>query len=87
MSDVNYFTNNTFRVLSCLYDMRGSDNIARVTQQEVADRLGISRISCNRILQSLKTEGYVISDETHVGRYTVTEIAISVIETFRKIGK
>ena len=87
MSNVNYFTNDNFRVLSYLFDMKGSDNVARITQQEVADSLKISRITCNRIFQALKLREYIIPDPLHLGRYTLTNKAIKVVTMFRKSDK
>lgn len=87
MSQINCFTNDTFRALAYLYDVRGSDNRARITQQEVADELGISRATINKIMNELKSEGYIEQDGTHVGRYILTNKAILVIKTFRSLDK
>lgn len=87
MSQINCFTNDNFRTLSYLYDIKGVDNRARITQQEIADALGISRATINKIMSELKKEGYIQQDSNFMGRYIVTDSAISVIDTFRSINK
>lgn len=87
MSNVKYFTNDKFRALAYLYDVKGNDNRARITQQEVADELGLSRVTINGIFKQLKDDGYLQQDTVHIGRYLLTEKAISAIETFRNSDK
>lgn len=87
MSNVKYFTNDKFRALAYLYDMKGSDNRARITQQEVADELGLSRVTINGIFKQLKDDGYLQQDTVHIGRYLLTEKAISAVEMFRASDK
>ena len=84
---IKCFINDNFQTLSYLYDIRGEDNRARITQQEVADALGVSRSTLNKIMNELKKEGYIKQDGNYMGRYIVTDAAISVIETFRSIDK
>ena len=84
---IKCFINDNFRTLSYLYDIKGEDNRARITQQEVADALGVSRSTLNKNKKKLKKEGYVEQDGNYMGRYVVTDAAISVIETFRSIDK
>ena len=60
MSNVKYFTNDKFRTLAYLYDVKGNDNRARITQQEVADELGLSRVTMNGIFKQLKEDGYYL---------------------------
>lgn len=83
MSNVKTFTNDNFRTLAYLYDIKGNDNRARITQQEIADEMNLSRATVNRIIKQLKDEDYIIQDSVHIGRYLLTDKAISVIETFR----
>ena len=84
---IKCFINDNFKTLSYLYDIKGEDNRARITQQEVADALGVSRSTLNKIMNELKKEGYIEQDGNYMGRYVVTDAAISVIETFRSIDK
>ena len=87
MSQIQYFTNDNFRTLAYLYDMKGSNNKAHITQQEIADDLELSRVTVNKIMGELKSSGYLEQDGKHLGRYILTEKALSVIETFRMIEK
>ena len=83
MSQIDCFTNDKFSVLAHLYDVRGSDNKARITQQEIADYLDLSRATINKIMRELKEEGYVELDGVHVGRYVLMDKAMTVIRMFR----
>ena len=87
MSNVETFTNDNFKILAHLYDIRGNDNYARITQQEIADEMELSRATINRIVKQLKDENYIVQDSVHIGRYLLTEKAISAIETFRNSDK
>ena len=53
------FLNNTFDVLSFLYDIKNENNIIRITQQEVADELHMSRITVNKTFNLLKDNNYM----------------------------
>lgn len=83
MSNIQCFTNDRFRALSYLYDIRDDENCAYITQQDVADGLGISRVTISGIFKQLKDEQYIEQNSTNVGKYTLTKKAIVAIETFR----
>ena len=87
MSNIELFTNDTFRVLAYLHDIRDKNNCARTTQQEVADELGLSRVTVHNIFKQLKERWYIAQDLEHVGRYFLTDEALSVIEAFRCVEK
>ena len=87
MSHIKYFTNDNFRILAYLYDAKSANGKVHITQQEVADDLEISRATVNKIMGELRETGYIEQDGKHVGRYILTENALSVIETFRNVGK
>ena len=84
MTNVQYFTNDKYKVLSCLYDSRGNDGISRMTQQEVADTLGLSRVTINVLFKQLKEDGYLVKDMNRASKHMLTEKAITTIEMFRK---
>ena len=81
------FLNNTFDVLSFLYDIKNENNIIRITQQEVADKLHMSRITVNKTFNLLKDNNYIIQDKTHVGMYILTQNALFLIKSINKINK
>ena len=87
VSQVRYFTNDNFRTLAYLYDAKSSNGKVHITQQEIADDLNVSRATVNKIMGELKEAGYIEPDGKHVGRYILTEQAMTVIETFRTIEK
>jgi len=55
------------RLLTDLSDEAGSERVLRykLTQQDIADRVGSSREMVNRIMKELAAGGYVIADDTH----------------------
>ena len=85
MSNPEALINDNFKVLSYLYDNRDKENVIRYTQGEIADAMGLSRPTVNGIFKQLKEAGYLIQDTTRIGRYYLTDDAIKVIETFRKL--
>lgn len=87
MSNVNYFTNDKFRVLACLYDARGTDGSTRITQQEVADELNLSRVTINGIFKQLKDDGYLQRDPARASKHFLTNKAIMAVEMFRASDK
>ena len=87
MSKIQYFTNDNFRTLAYLYDIRNPQNKAHITQQEIADALEVSRVKKNKIIGELKKAEYITQDGNYNGRYILTDKAISMIETFRSIEK
>jgi len=87
MSNVENLTNTKFKVLSYLYDIKGKDNLVKVTQSEIVSEFGMSRGSVNNIFKNLKDKGYLVHDNSHIGRYYLTEEAIRAVEMFRKSDK
>ena len=85
MANPSVLTNDNFNVLAYLYDNRDKENVIRYTQGEIADAIGFSRPTVNGIFKQLKEAGYLIQDTTRIGRYYLTDDAIKVIETFRKL--
>ena len=85
MINTNIFVNDTFRALSVLYDLRDDKNLIRITQQELADVLQISRPTVNIIFTKLRNEGYLMQDKDRVAHYYLTVDAIKVIKMFRKL--
>ena len=79
------FTNDNFRVLAYLYDNMDASRLVKITQQEVSDALGISRVTINKIFKQLKDGDYITQDSTKVGRYYLTEASSRLVESFRQI--
>lgn len=83
MTNVQYFTNDKFRVLECVYDARGLDGVARITQQEIAEKLGLSRVTINNIFSQLITNGYLLKDLNRASKYMLSDKAIASVVVFR----
>jgi biotin operon repressor len=73
-------------MLAYLYEVRNPNtNTANVTQDELAERLYISRATVNKIIKNLRDAGYVRFDANHVGRYILADKSITVVETFKQL--
>jgi DNA-binding IclR family transcriptional regulator len=82
MQNRDFFTNDRFKALEYMYEERGKNNFVRITQQEVASELDLSRMTVNIIFKQLKENGY-IQEAGHVAKYLLTEKAMKTIEAFR----
>ena len=87
MEQLNQFLTDNYHTLSYLYDNSSQDNKISITQQEIADAIGLSRTTVNRIMQELKRDGYLISDEGHPGRYVITPQAIILLKNIKTVHK
>lgn len=87
MTNVEYFTNDSFKVLAYCYDMRNAKNVAYVTQKEMAEELAISFATINKFVGELKRDGYLAQDGNHTARYILTDKAIITVEAFRNADK
>ena len=84
---INYFTNNRFRVLFCLCESMDSNCCARISQQEVAERLNLSRMTVNTIFKQLREDGFIEQDSIRPMNNVVTQKAISIIDVFKQMNK
>ena len=83
---MNLFLNSNYALLSHLHSIMNPDGVSHITQQELADKIMVSRITVNKMIQDLKREEYVIVDPRHIGRYRLTEKAIVLVESFQEIN-
>ena len=79
-----FFTNN-FLILPHLCNLRDYDNIAHITQQELANAFEISRATVNKIIGDLMLSGYLKQDGRHLGRYVISKEAIRIVETCKSV--
>ena len=82
MPNIDFFTNSNFKVLNYLYENKGKDNLVKITQDEIGQALNMNRTTINYIMKGLKEKGYIIHDESRVGRYYLTKEAIKIVENF-----
>lgn len=87
MPNIEQFTTDNFRILSYLCKIKGKDNKVSVTQQEIADKFGLSRATVNKIIGELKAEGYIELDGNHIGRYIINPQTINLINAFNNAIK
>lgn len=86
MPDLEFFVNDNYTMLAYLYNIRNPNtNTANVTQDELAEKLYISRATVNKLIKNLKDAGYVLFDANHVGRYILADKSIVVVETFKQL--
>ena len=86
MPDLDFFVNDNYTMLAYLYDIRNPNtNTANVTQDELAEKLYISRATVNKLIKNLRDAGYVLFDANHVGRYILADKSIIVVETFKQL--
>ena len=87
MPKITGLTNNNFKVLSYFYDNKDNENLVKTTQDEVGKALKMNRSTINYIVKWLKNEGYIIHDDTRIGRYYLTQKGIKTVELMRKVNK
>ena len=85
MANSDILINDNFKVLLWMYDRKDDDNLVKVTQLELAENIGLSRPTVNIIFSKLKDAGYLIHNDKRVGHYYLTDDAIKIIKTFRKL--
>ena len=86
MPDLEFFVNDNYTMLAYLYNIRNPNtNTANVTQDELAEKLYISRATVNKLIKNLRDAGYVLFDANHVGRYVLADKSIVVVETFKQL--
>lgn len=72
--DINYFGNDRYRVLACMRKSQVSVKncaIVKLSQQEIADMVQLSKAKVNSIIAELKIDGY-ITQESPRGKYLLT---------------
>ena len=73
--------------MSYLYDNSTPDNKISITQQEIADAIGLGRTKVNAIMQELKQQGYLVNEHGHMGRYLITPQAIILLKNIKTVNK
>ena len=87
MEKLDQFLTDNYHVLSYLYDNSTPDNKISITQQEIADAIGLGRTKVNAIMQELKQQGYLVSENGHLGRYLITPQAIILLKNIKTVNK
>ena len=87
MAHIENLTNNNFKVLAYLYDKADKTNCVRITQGEIAKDLDLTRSTIGLIIKSLRTFGYLVTDEEILTKHYLTDSGVKVVEIFRSVGK
>ena len=87
MSRIDYFTNENFKLLDYLYDSLNNENIVSITQQEIADKFGVSRPKVNRMIADLTENGYLKRIESKMARYVMSQEAIDFVKGVRAANR
>ena len=83
----NKLTTNYYKVLEILYDNIANINhqqVSIITQIEIAEQLGLSKITVNSLFKELREDGLIVS-RNMVGRYYLSEKAMKIVETIKTI--
>ena len=75
--NIDYFGNDKYRVLSCMAKRQISvkdSNVIKLSQQEIADILQLSKVKVNAIISDLKSDGY-LTQKSPRGKYSLTDKA------------
>jgi biotin operon repressor len=86
MRQIKKFTNSRFVVLEHLYNNKDGENIARLTQGEIAVNLDMGRVTINKLISELSEDGY-LQDATHAWGYILTSKAIVLITAIKNADK
>lgn len=82
---IEYFANDRYKVLSAMLDRQipvNGETVVKLSQQEISEILGISKVKVNSIIAELKRDGYLISKKK--GNYQLTPKATNEISAYKK---
>ena len=85
---IESITNNNYRVLKLLSDSQVELDGVRftaLTQVEMAEKLGLSKVTINFIMKELQDNDLVRPFENRRGRYILSDKAESIVETIKSI--
>ena len=85
---IESLTNNNYRVLKLLSDNQVELNgvkFTALTQVEIAEQLGLSKVTVNAIMKDLQEKDLVCPFENRRGRYRLTDKSTTIIEDMEKL--
>lgn len=85
--NISVLTNNSYKVLSYMFDKKDKENLVVITQNEIGEYLKLNKGTVNTIFKVLKDNGYIKYDKKHKGRYTITDSGVKTVSLFRKSEK
>lgn len=84
--NIEYFGNDKYRVLACMSERQiavKDSLIVKLSQQEIADILQLSKVKVNAIIAELKADSY-INQNSPRGKYTLTDKAAQALKEMQK---
>lgn len=69
-----------YRIMEVLQENAGKSGCSYITQQEIAEEIGKTKLTVLRTLASLVQDGYVKPDEKHTARYYLTDKALQTLK-------
>ncbi len=85
---IEYFGNDKYKVLACMAERQISvkdSTIIKLSQQEIADILKLSKVKVNAIIAEFKADCY-ITQKSPRGKYSLTEKAKKELAEIQKTG-
>lgn len=85
---IESITNNNYRVLKLLSDNQVELNgvkFTALTQAEIAELLGLSKVTINAIMKDLQEKDLVKPFLNRKGRYSLTDKATTIIDDMEKL--
>lgn len=82
------FLNNDYKVLEIINENQFKDDnntYCPLTQEEIAKRIGCSRITINSILKRLKKDGFITQNPNNK-RYSTTQKSLELVKKIKKIN-
>ena len=77
------FVTDSYRLIALIAKELNSSGCAHITQDEMGERLGLSRPTIARLMKVMVEHDYVLPDKSHPGRYYLSEKARDVLDKIR----
>lgn len=86
---ISKMTTNLYKTLKLMYDnqvkMTNGSVFTPMTQVELAEQIGVSKITMNAMFRDMQKEGLVYPYGTRRGRYCLSDKAIIIIKQIESI--
>ncbi|HAU5019177.1 TPA: hypothetical protein JD074_04360 [Clostridioides difficile] len=83
-------TTNSYKILKIIYDnqiiMKDGSRFTPMTQAEMAENMGVSKITINTIIKELQDNKLIYTYKSYRGRYCLTKKAMIIIDGFEIIN-
>ena len=83
MKKIEYFLNDRYKLLKFLKSNEihiKNDVYVPLSQQEIADGIGSSKLKTNKLINELKDAGYIVSFMDKQGKYQITDSGNDIMD-------